>query len=339
MFIFFALVVLAFLLMSKSDNTATEVGQAVLDQVAQDEYKKLAWPSAEDLERIERANAAARELQRLNELEAIKQAERDRANEWAAAEETAAWEAYAAQQRLREQEAEAVAATERARFDAEAQRAQAYEYQAALEAQKASEASATAAQLEVATGGWMGRYRSVPKRSRCATSMKRQPYTDRLCGGTFLSPGEELISQNGRYVLRNQENGNLVEYRVDRLGQRVPVWESATFSGPNDLHFGVHGNLCLTPEHTGPERAVWRGTPLDEDRSKRHLLKLLDNGALVVFGYDPRTMETTTQWLVIQVQELGSENWSPAVLDLQMEQCRMRAAPDDMNGVPVPSAE
>ena len=97
-----------------------------------------------------------------------------------------------------------------------------------------------------------------------------------LWGGQSLRPGEKLKSQNGRYSLILQRDGNLVLYdrgkaiwssgtqgkRVDRLlmqhdgnlvlyGPRGPLWASNTSGNPNILlRLQNDGNLVLY-------KAIW----------------------------------------------------------------------------------
>jgi hypothetical protein len=57
----------------------------------------------------------------------------------------------------------------------------------------------------------------------------------------FLSEGEALFSQNGRFFLIMQLDGNLVLYR----DAWVPLWSTSTFGSGNRALFQVDGNLVV----------------------------------------------------------------------------------------------
>jgi hypothetical protein len=70
-----------------------------------------------------------------------------------------------------------------------------------------------------------------------------------LYQGERLNPGEQLTSDNGRYVLVMQGDGNLVEYDAGH-----PVWASGTNVPSSDFEAQADGNFVIyAPGHV----AVW----------------------------------------------------------------------------------
>ncbi len=64
---------------------------------------------------------------------------------------------------------------------------------------------------------------------------------DRLYSGQSLSPGQSLVSSNGRYRLVLQGDGNLVIYTAGRA-----IWHTHTYgTSANKLAMQSDGNLVL----------------------------------------------------------------------------------------------
>jgi hypothetical protein len=75
--------------------------------------------------------------------------------------------------------------------------------------------------------------------------------THRINPGDFLDSGQQLVSQNGRYVLQMQTDGNVVV----RMTGNIPIWATGTDGNPGAiLKMQNDGNLVVIAPGNHP---VW----------------------------------------------------------------------------------
>ncbi len=100
---------------------------------------------------------------------------------------------------------------------------------------------------------------------------------DKVFFGTEWKPGTLVLqSQDNRYSLDFQKDGNLVLYKGDH-----PVWDTKTFDKrPKNLVFQKDGNLVIYDFH---DRPIWAS-----DSNNRHgdCLSLNNDGNLVITSHD-----------------------------------------------------
>jgi endonuclease/exonuclease/phosphatase family metal-dependent hydrolase len=98
--------------------------------------------------------------------------------------------------------------------------------------------------------------------------------TDRLTADQRLTAGEQLISEDGRFVLTMQHDGNLVEYAA--AGR--PIWSTETDVPGAEARLQGDGNFVVIAPGNEP---VWStGT----DGTPGPTLELQNDGNLVVYG-------------------------------------------------------
>ncbi|WP_283137130.1 M36 family metallopeptidase [Rhizohabitans arisaemae] len=103
---------------------------------------------------------------------------------------------------------------------------------------------------------------------------------DRMAAGERLQPGGFLTSENGRFTLRYQRDGNLVLYR-NRDG--IALWSTRTAGIPaGECVMQGDGNFVVyTPQPT--HRAVWNSVTAGNPGSR---VIVQDDGNLVVYRAD-----------------------------------------------------
>lgn len=110
--------------------------------------------------------------------------------------------------------------------------------------------------------------------------------SDSLQPGQSLSPGEAITSQNDRFTLIYQTDGNLALYDKDAAGRLHNVyWQSIPLkTGPKDQMktiMQLDGNLVIYVGKT----PVW-ATNSYGDKSKGSFLQIRDSGEVVIWGPD-----------------------------------------------------
>ncbi|HEY8546962.1 MAG TPA: hypothetical protein VIL36_18010 [Acidimicrobiales bacterium] len=103
-----------------------------------------------------------------------------------------------------------------------------------------------------------------------------------LLPGQQLAPGQELVSEDGRFVLDMQRDGNLVL----RGSDGGVLWETGTAALGSSLVVQVGGNVVVTAPSGAPQWSTGTGD------AGHVTLELRDDGRLVV------------------VDQHGTERWS-----------------------------
>lgn len=104
-------------------------------------------------------------------------------------------------------------------------------------------------------------------------TVDRSIVIDRLNAGQPLNAGQSLFSQNGRYRLSMQTDGNLVIYNPS-----APIWASGTYrTDTNTLVMQTDGNLVMY----GPGGPRWASNTW---KSPANSVVLQDDGNLVMYG-------------------------------------------------------
>lgn len=108
--------------------------------------------------------------------------------------------------------------------------------------------------------------------------------SNRLNPGENLTKGNSLVSPNGRYVLRMQDDGNLVL----RAPGNEPIWASATDKTAADIVMMQRdGNLVIRKPVNVP---IWES---NTDGNSDSVLILQDDGNLVIYAHGNRPIWAT----------------------------------------------
>jgi hypothetical protein len=103
----------------------------------------------------------------------------------------------------------------------------------------------------------------------------------RLNPGEFLNHGEQLVAENGRYVLQMQEDGNVVV----RMSGNIATWASGTDGHPGAiLKMQDDGNLVVIAPGNNP---VWSSRT---DGRPSCVLFIQDDGNAVVYAEGNRAV-------------------------------------------------
>jgi hypothetical protein len=106
-----------------------------------------------------------------------------------------------------------------------------------------------------------------------ATQLPAQAASDIVPGGTTLTAGTTISSQNGAAVLQMQTDGNLVLYTAAGA-----VWASATQGAGNRAVMQTDGNLVVYNSNGQP---LWDS---HTGYAGSSFLKIQDDGKLVIYG-------------------------------------------------------
>jgi len=110
-----------------------------------------------------------------------------------------------------------------------------------------------------------------------AAAISIQPIPSYLESDTGLRVGQELRSLNGRFILKMQEDGNVVLYDNDN---GMPLWATNTNgSNANYLEMQGDGNLVLYTV----DGAIWSSQTASDQVTKNYTLLLQDDGNLVIY--------------------------------------------------------
>ena len=102
-------------------------------------------------------------------------------------------------------------------------------------------------------------------------------FTDTLPPGGILNPDDEVVSNNGRYQLIMQRDGNLVLYDLE-IGHNAR-WASNTQSlniNVNKCIMQMDGNLVIN----GSSNAIWSSNTQGRPYS---FLRVQDDGNVVIY--------------------------------------------------------
>lgn len=121
--------------------------------------------------------------------------------------------------------------------------------------------------------------------------------TNRLNPGEVLERGQQLVSDNGRYIFWHQDDGNLVLYFTSKAGAHIEfkhaLWNSETANryDKTKLIMQHDGNLMLL----GPaDTYVWSSNSVYNPGA---YLTLQDDGNLVIYDLDRRAIWHTNTWV------------------------------------------
>lgn len=120
------------------------------------------------------------------------------------------------------------------------------------------------------------------------------PSRDTLQPNWQLQPGNGLKSNNGKYIAVMQKDGNFCLYEVDRSNQYGVKFKHCSMTNGNEgafLWMRNDGNLLILNNNREKKELLNSNTGKgDRATQVGKILKLQDDGRLVVIGWDNRTV-------------------------------------------------
>ncbi len=105
---------------------------------------------------------------------------------------------------------------------------------------------------------------------------------NRLNPGEYMTPGNILVSHNGKYIFMLQTDGNIVLRKVKKNGQKVVLWSSGTSKyNVTKLIMQHDGNLVLYLHRHASWSTGTSGHP-------GAFLVVQDDGNVVIYSRDGR---------------------------------------------------
>jgi hypothetical protein len=111
-------------------------------------------------------------------------------------------------------------------------------------------------------------------------------FKDTLPSGGRLDPNDDVVSNNGRFQLIMQSDGNLVLY--DNVAGRKPIWTSGTQGKPvNNCVMQSDGNLVIY----GLPNPIWDSGTQGHPNA---FLRVQDDGNIVIYQPGPSLWASNT---------------------------------------------